>query len=121
MGNVKPMSCFGRGGEEYLAQRQISSKRRTNAEGQTSGGVSYGRGALYHLLRNRLYLGEIVHGSNCYPGQHEPILSRELWDQVAARLTANNQARRHGKSVSQPSLLSGILFDPWGVRFSRRV
>ena len=103
---------------DYLAQHQISSKRRTNAQGQTSGGVSYGRGALYHLLRNRLYIGEIVHGSNCYPGQHEPILSRELWDQVAARLTANNQARRHGKSVSQPSLLSGILFDPWGVRFT---
>jgi hypothetical protein len=58
------------------------------------------------------------HGSNCYPGQHEPILSRELWDQVAARLAANNQARRQGKSVSTPSLLSGILFDPQGVRFT---
>jgi site-specific DNA recombinase len=29
-----------------------------------------------------------------------------------------NQARRNGKSVSTPSLLSGILFDPWGMRFT---
>lgn len=103
---------------DYLARHQISSKLRTNAQGQTSGGVPFGRGALYHLLRNRLYVGEIVHGSNCYPGQHEPILSRELWDQVAAQLAANNQALRRGKSVSTPSLLSGILFDPRGVRFT---
>jgi site-specific DNA recombinase len=74
---------------DYLARHQICSKVRTNAQGQTSGGVPYGRGALYHLLRNRLYIGEIVHGSNCYPGQHEPIVSRELWDQVAAQLAAN--------------------------------
>jgi len=104
--------------KDYLARHQISSKLRTNAQGQTSGGVPYGRGALYHLLRNRLYIGEIIHGSNHYPGQHEPILSRELWDQVAARLAANNQARRQGQSVSTPSLLSGILFDPRGVRFT---
>jgi site-specific DNA recombinase len=81
-------------------------------------GVPYGREALYHLLRNRLYIGEIVHRSNHYPGQHEPILSRELWGQVAAQLAANNQSRRNGKSVSTPSLLSGILFDPRGIRFT---
>jgi site-specific DNA recombinase len=103
---------------DHLAQHQISGKLRTNVQGQTSGGVPYGRGALYHLLRNRLYVGEIVHGSRYYPGQHEPILSRELWDRVAAQLAANSQARRQGKSVSTPSLLSGILFDPQGVRFT---
>jgi len=104
--------------ETISRDTRFRSKRRTNAEGQTSGGVPYGRGALYHLLRNRLYIGEIVHGSNCYPGQHEPIVSRELWDQVAARLAANNQARRQGNSASTPSLLSGIVFDPWRVRFT---
>ena len=80
--------------------------------------MPYGRGALYHLLRNRLYIDEIVHGSNYYPGQHQAIVSRELWHRVAAQLATNNQARRNGKSVSTPSLLSGILFDPWGVRFT---
>jgi hypothetical protein len=96
---------------DYLARHQISSKLRTNAQGQKPGGLPYGRGALYHLLRNRLYIGEIVHGSNCYPGQHEPILSRELWDQGTAQLAANNQAFRRDKSVPTPSLLSGILFE----------
>ena len=39
---------------DYLARHRICSKLRSNSEGQTSGGVPYGRGALYHLLRTRL-------------------------------------------------------------------
>ena len=34
------------------------------------------------------------------------------------RLEANNQAHRSKKSLSTPSLLSGIVFDPKGVRFT---
>jgi DNA invertase Pin-like site-specific DNA recombinase len=102
----------------YLEQRQIRSKVRTSAAGQTSGGATYSRGALYHLLNNRSYIGEIVHRGQSYPGQHEAIVPRELWDQVASRLQANNQAHRSRKSHATPSLLSGIVFDPKGVRFT---
>ena len=61
------------------------------------------------ILKTSSRWPKIVHGTRCYLGQHEPILSRELWDQVAARLSANNQTRRRGKSVSTPSMLRGIL------------
>ena len=101
-----------------LDRRLIRSKVRRSAEGKTSGGRPFSRGALYHLLNNQIYLGEVVHKKACYTGQHDAIVSRRLWDQVTARLKENNQAHRTGKSRSSPSLLSGKLFDTNGVRFT---
>jgi site-specific DNA recombinase len=102
----------------YLKDEQILSKVRTSKDGRTSGGVIYSRGALYHLLNNRVYVGEIVHGGQCYPGQHEAIVPQGLWDQVAAQLAANNKAHRSRKSPSVTGLLRGIVFDVNGVRFT---
>jgi site-specific DNA recombinase len=104
--------------KDYLQREKIRSKARTSRVGRSSGGMTYSRGALYHLLNNRTYIGEIVHRDQSYPGQHEAIIPRELWDQVAACLKANNQAHRSRKSSSTPSLLSGIVFDINGVRFT---
>jgi site-specific DNA recombinase len=67
---------------------------------------------------SRIYIGEIVHGEQSYRGQHQAIVPLELWNKVAARLRENNQSHRTGKSHSTPSLVSGILFDSYGVRFT---
>ncbi|MGH9691783.1 MAG: recombinase family protein [Candidatus Acidiferrales bacterium] len=84
----------------------------------TSGGKAYSRGALYHLLGNRGYIGEIVHRSTSYRGQHQPIVSKEVWDQVSARLQENNQGKRIGRSHAGASLLTGKFFDSNGIRFT---
>jgi DNA invertase Pin-like site-specific DNA recombinase len=104
--------------KNYLERERIRSKVRISKTGHTSGGATYSRGALYHLLNNRIYIGEIVHRGQSYPGQHKAIIPRELWDQVAARLQENNQAHRTGRSRSTPSLLTGKFFDSNGVRFT---
>jgi DNA invertase Pin-like site-specific DNA recombinase len=104
--------------KDFLDRKRIRSKVRTSSAGRTCGGAVYSRGALYHLLNNHIYLGEIVHRGQPYPGQHRPIVPRELWHKVAARLHANNQAHRMGKSHSTPSLLGGRLFDGKGARFT---
>jgi site-specific DNA recombinase len=103
---------------QLLERQQIRSKVRKSSAGLVSGGASYSRGALYHLLNNRIYLGEIVHRKESYIGQHQPIVPRDLWNKVAALLRENNQAHRNGKSQSTPSLLRGKLFDASGVRFT---
>ena len=102
----------------HLDRKRIRSKTRISAAGRTSGGAAYSRGALYHLLNNRIYIGEIVHRDQCHPGLHETIVPQELWNKVAARLKENNQAHRTEKSQSTPSLLTGKLFDSNGVRFT---
>ncbi|MGN8546465.1 recombinase family protein [Bradyrhizobium sp. 13971] len=37
---------------------------------------------LYKILHNRVYIGEAVHKGTSYPGEHEAIIDRKLWDQV---------------------------------------
>jgi site-specific DNA recombinase len=104
--------------KKYLEQNQTRSKIRTSNAGRKYGGATYSRGALHHLLCNRIYLGEIVHRDRHFPGQHESIVSKQLWDQVAARLKQNNQAGRSVGSGSTTSPLTGLLFDSGGVRFT---
>ncbi len=104
--------------KDFLDHKQVRSKARTNISGRMSGGRTFSRGALYHLLNNHIYIGEIIHRGQSFPGQHRPIVPRKLWDQVAARLQKNNQAHRMGKSHSTKSLLGGRLFDVKGARFT---
>ena len=51
-----------------------------------AGGKSFSRGALYLMLQNRIYRGEIVHQDAAYPGQHEAIVDPELWQVVQEKL-----------------------------------
>jgi len=98
---------------ENLEQRGIRSKQRILASGQVLGGRSFGRGALYHLLQNRIYLGEVVHKGISYPGEHERIIDEELWSAVQDKLEANRGTRRRSR-LETGSLLGGLIFDDRG-------
>jgi site-specific DNA recombinase len=101
-----------------LDSASIVSKVRTSRTGKVLGGCPYSRGALYELLRNRLYLGEIKHGNRHYPGQHEAILPLPLWERVQAKLSDNIQGTRSGIKTKEPSLLVGLLYDDTGMRLT---
>ena len=101
----------------HLDQQDIRSRARVSAAGNRSGGASYSRGALYQILKNRLYLGEIVHRDQVYAGEHDGIVPRELWDRVAAQLRSDSQGARNGIRATSPSLLAGLLRDAQGNRF----
>ncbi len=101
-----------------LERRGIRSKRRRSQTGRTSGGAPYSRGALYKILQNRAYMGEIAHRGQVYTGEHEGIVPRPLWNKVQARLKANNQGHRNGTRAAAPSLLAGLLYDNRGNRFT---
>jgi site-specific DNA recombinase len=81
-----------------LDQEGIKSKSRTSGAGKRSGGTSYYRGALYQILKNRIYLGEISHRGLSHPGEHAAIVPRELWDRVQAQLKSDHQGRRNTMS-----------------------
>ncbi len=96
----------------------IVNKVRVSKTGRTSGGKPFGRGALYHLLQNRIYIGEITHKDESYPGQHDVIIDNDLWDEVQVTLEFNRVERKHGTNAKNPSLLTGILFDEKGNRLT---
>ncbi|MFZ2738052.1 MAG: recombinase family protein [Burkholderiaceae bacterium] len=70
---------------------------------------------LFTLLRNRLYLGEMTHKGRAFPGQHEPIVTPELWAAVHAFVEGRKQGARIRYNKT-PALLSGLLFAPDGQR-----
>jgi site-specific DNA recombinase len=81
------------------------------------GDGSFGRGALYHLLRNRIYLGEVVHKGAVYPGEHEAIVDEELWNAVQDKLNGNVVRQRQSR-IESGALLGGLIFDDRGNRMS---
>ena len=94
------------------------SKSWMSAAGRVIGGKPFSRGALYLMLRNPTYLGEIVHKEQSHPGEHTPIIDHPLWDAVQMRLAGNTAERNSGTDTHQPSLLAGMLFDAEGNRMT---
>jgi site-specific DNA recombinase len=99
---------------EDLNRRGVRSKVRVARNGKPSGGNSFFRGALYVLLSNPIYIGEIRHKGVRHPGLHKPIVDRELWDKTQRSL--RSQAVRGGSRAtkSAPSPLTRKLFDESG-------
>jgi len=95
------------------------SKSHALASGRTSGGGPYSRGALFHLLRNPVYIGRIVHKGTVHPGAHPGIIDPALFEAVQAHLDA--QRRRHGSQSERTAIaapLTGRLFDASGEAMS---
>ena len=92
----------------------IVSKARRRANGAPYGAKPLGRGALYLMLQNRIYRGEIVHRHTSYPGEHAAIIDEELWNAVAERLAASRRERDSGATAEAPSLLVRLLHDETG-------
>ena len=104
--------------KEELLALGIQSKLRTSASGGISGGKPFARGALYLMLQNRIYRGEIVHNQQSYLGEHEPIIDQPLWDEVQTQLAGNAAQHNDCGKTRQPSLLAGMLFDRDGNRMT---
>ncbi len=100
-----------------LDQRRIVSGTKVSKNGKQRGGKPFSRGALYRLLSNPIYLGEIRHKHERHPGQHEAIVSRELWERVQERLRDRAVRRGESRKTEAPqSPLAGKLFDESGER-----
>ena len=63
---------------EELADAGIKSKRRTRPDGAEYGGHTFSRGALYLILQNRIYRGEIPHKGNSYPGENPAVVDTQI-------------------------------------------
>jgi DNA invertase Pin-like site-specific DNA recombinase len=99
---------------DELDRKSIVSKKRVSKAGASSGGLQFGRGALYQMLANPIYVGEIRHKQRSYPGQHELIIERVQWQRVQEMLKQRAARQGGGTSRKTPGLLTGKLFDENG-------
>ena len=84
----------------------------------TPRGKPIDKGALYKLLTNRVYVGEAVHKGVAYPGEHQAIVTRALWDKVHAVLRRARASAPPTRGSSSPALLKGLIFGPTGCAMS---
>ncbi len=90
----------------------VVSAIKTSRKGNARGGKPFSRGALYNILSNPVYLGEIRHKHERHPGQHEAIIGRELWERVQQQLRSRAARSGEGRKTEAPrSPLAGKLFD----------
>jgi hypothetical protein len=94
-----------------LDRSGIRSKRCTSRSGNVRGGVRFTCGAVSHILKNRIYLGEAVHKGVAHQGEHEAIVDAELFAAVAAKLEGNWHRHTTRKTRAAACPLTGKLYD----------
>jgi site-specific DNA recombinase len=111
--------------ERYL---ELSSVRTLKAELDADGIMSkpakgrdgvvrprqFGRGPLYWLLGNPVYVGRVKHKDKLYAGEHQPIIPEPLWEAVQSKLADQAMRKANGFTSGQSSLLTGHVRDHHG-------
>jgi len=102
--------------ERFVEVGSATALARTlAAEGvRTRRGRLVDKGFLYKLLNNRVYIGDAVHKGTAYPGEHEAIITRALWDKVHGILGESPRVRAGRTRTATPALLKGLIFRPTG-------
>jgi site-specific DNA recombinase len=98
-----------------LRERNIRTKTRLLSTGATRGGIPFGRGALYYLLSNHFYIGEVKYKNEILPGEQPPIMDRALFEAVRQKSLAQWSHRTVVRNKSD-HLLTELLFDDAGHR-----
>ena len=97
----------------------VETVRRLRAEGiTTKSGKPVDKGHLYKLLHNRTYVGEAEHKGKVYPGEHQALVPRDLWDQVHTTMQVSPRARANENRAQTPALLRGLIFGADGRALS---
>jgi DNA invertase Pin-like site-specific DNA recombinase len=99
-------------------ERGLQTKGYTYRDGRTVGGKPFSRGHLYALLSNPIYIGDVRHRGDRYPGQHKAIVDPAVWRSVQDLLASNAVRRKRSENVKETSLLTGLLYDETSDRLS---
>lgn len=101
-----------------LAAQGIRSKRWTSRAGNVHGGLPFHVGAIAHILRNKVYCGYAVHKGKAHAGDHDAIVSADLFNAVQSQLDDNRVKRSARKTRAASSPLTGKIHDADGHSMS---
>jgi site-specific DNA recombinase len=71
---------------DEMERRQWTTKRWRTRDGKEHLGRPFTKAILERLLRNVLYLGQVSHQGEAYPGEQEAIVERSVWERAQAGL-----------------------------------
>lgn len=78
-------------------------------KGKIAGGVPFSKPNVDYMLHNVLYIGKVRHKENIYNGEHESIISEELFNQVQEIAKHNRKEQRKKWEKSGGGLLSKLF------------
>jgi site-specific DNA recombinase len=92
-----------------LRRRGWTTKRWTTRKGTPCGGQPFCKNTLYKLLTNVVYIGQLKYKTEVHKGEHEAIVSQEVFDQVHKLLKQNGNAGGRAVRNKYGALLRGLL------------
>lgn len=101
--------------EKYLVLRsEIAVAEWLNENGYTTmnkgNNNKFTHMRISKMLKNVLYVGKIPHKENIYDGQHEAIISQEIFDEVQNIKSKNRIGRLAPSRFIEHSLLKGFIY-----------
>lgn len=107
--------------EKFAEVNGFKHKGWVTNKGEQRGGKPFKISALHRLLHEKLYLGMIENKrtGQAFKGQHEAIISKDLWEKVQAKLKENDNCGNHTRNRNN-NLLTGKLFDANGTIFTNQ-
>ena len=94
---------------QTLSREGYTTKSWTTKQGASRPGRPWNKADLYRVLNNRLYLGQVAYQGQVYAGEHEAIITQEMWDQAQAILAGNYRVRGQQTRAETTALLKGLL------------
>jgi site-specific DNA recombinase len=94
-----------------IEQRGWTLKSWTRKSGEFRPGGPFAKNSLVRLLTNPLYIGNVRHKGQDYPGEHSAIIDRGTWERVQALIT-DRTTIAHATKVRNKNnaLLGGLLY-----------
>ena len=93
-----------------LSRRGWVTKRWTTRKGAVLGGRPFNKASLHYLLTNVTYLGRVKFEGRIYQGDHQAIVSEDIFGCVQELLSQNRRAGHRAQSNGCRGLLEGLLY-----------
>ena len=97
--------------QRELEEQGIRSQARLSKTGNQVGGKALGRGAIGYMLRNLIYIGIITQGIERHQGEHEAIITNDIFERVQQMLTDQSPGEEAKIKRGSSALLKGLVFD----------
>lgn len=94
---------------EELNKKGITTKAWMTKNGTFREGKPWHKMHIYRVLYNRTYLGEVLHKDKTYPGEHEAIVTKDLWARAHSVIEDNKRHRSQHVRAKAPALLKGLI------------
>jgi site-specific DNA recombinase len=92
-----------------LNKKDILTKSYTTIENRNSGGVPFKSTSVRSIIKNPFYIGKVRHAGALYQGEHERIISDDIFQKAQEILDNNRRERKISGVVTNIGLLNGIL------------